>query len=76
MGLLDWIRNGRNRTASEKGQAEPLLDTRAHGHSSMRDLAAEIRHDESLAKQRDQTGREPEARNARPKKDHGRGMER
>jgi hypothetical protein len=61
MGLLDWIRN-RN-----KPNVPDEFDPRAHGHASWKEVFAEMHGDERLAKQRDETGREPENRTQKAK---------
>ncbi len=62
MGLLDWIKSSRNRSALHAETSEDrVLNPREHGRASMRDLASEIHGDEALAKLRDETGREPES---------------
>jgi hypothetical protein len=71
MGLLDWIRN-RNRPEPVCGE----LDPRAHGHASWKEVFAEIRADEALAKQRNETGREPECRNPKSNVRRGPSVER
>jgi hypothetical protein len=77
VGLLDWIKSSRNRSAAHvKTTEEPLLNPREHGHASMRDLASEVRGDEALAKLRNETGREPESGPKMPGRVRGRGMER
>ncbi|HEX3747694.1 MAG TPA: hypothetical protein VHW09_27350 [Bryobacteraceae bacterium] len=53
MAFLDWLRDAGNR--------DPKNIAREHGHESFAGLAAEINHDEKLAKERDTTGREPQA---------------
>jgi len=60
MRLIDWIKN-RGREIPK----DPELDPRAHGHKTWKGVFTEMRHDEALAKLRDETGREPES-NALP----------
>lgn len=55
MKLLDWIRN-RNRPESS---VDSGFDPKAHGHKDWKGVFAEIRHDESLARLRNETGCEP-----------------
>jgi hypothetical protein len=55
MKLLDWIKN-RNRADSS---VDSQFDPKAHGHENWRGVFAEIRHDESLARARNETGCEP-----------------
>ena len=72
MGLLDWIREKRKGAAQYQGGGDaPQFDLREHGHTSLAGLAAEIRRDERLAKERDETGREPE--DCKPGTRRGRG---
>ena len=69
MKFLDWIKYRNNR--------EPLrdeLDPKTYGHASWQGLFAEMREDYTLAKQRDETGREPEC--GSPKTDARRGPSR
>ena len=55
MRLLDWI-NNRNRPDSSVASE---FDPKTHGHKDWKGVFAEIRHDEALARVRDETGREP-----------------
>jgi hypothetical protein len=68
MKFLEWIRQHREK-------AELKAFAREHGHKSIEGLWAEIRHDEALAKIRDETGREPECRSPKktPERDRERG---
>jgi hypothetical protein len=69
MGLLDWIRNRKSNEPNEFGPRE-------HGHESWKEVFAEMRGDERLAKQRDQTGREPESRTQKAKPGRSRSWDR
>jgi hypothetical protein len=57
MGLIDWIKQERN---SKKTTPEGNVTKRCT--PSFERLAAEIKQDREMAKERDETGKEPECR--------------
>lgn len=71
MGLIDWIKN-----RGRQNPVDPEFDPRAHGHKNWKDVFAELREDQALAKQRDETGKEPESRAPKAKAGRSRLMER
>lgn len=71
MGLIDWIRD-----RGRQMPVDPELDPRAHGHRNWKGVFAELREDYALAKQRDETGREPESLASKAKARRGPSMER
>jgi hypothetical protein len=64
MRLLDWIKN-RNRPDPSTA---PEFSPKEYGHSTWEGLWAEIRHDEALAKIRNETGREPPSGTIEPER--------
>ena len=71
MGLIDWIKN-----RGRQNPVDPEFDPRVHGHKNWKGVFAEMREDYALAKQRDETGREPECRNQKKNARRGPSMER
>lgn len=61
MGLLSFIKN-RNREFI-KPPKDPEFNPKAHGHETWKGVYTELRADEALAKQRNETGHEPEGNN-------------
>ena len=64
MGMLDWINNRHRPDASIASGFDP----KAHGHKDWKGVFAEIRHDEALARVRNETGCEPPSATIEPQR--------